>query len=186
MMARFRPKRAVTDDGWDEIIRAWSYGPPSSEHVLLAAEYAFLIGYRPGDRIPLAPGEPVPSCTCPECTGIAADDPIRRRFRGARPAGYVAPADVESARAVPIREVAIRLGLGQGAQRGGDEWAVFCPLHDDHSPSLMLNPTKNAWYCFPCGEGGDGIELVRRALRLPFPEVVSWVANRPPATRIAA
>lgn len=83
---------------------------------------------------------------------------------------------VERARRVPIREVARRLGLGSPKQRGSD-LAVTCPLHPDENPSLTLSPDPGLWYCFPCGEGGDGIRLVEKTMNLGFAEAVRWLVD---------
>lgn len=82
------------------------------------------------------------------------------------------PLPVERARQVPILDLATRLGLGVPEPRGSDEYAVTCPFHHDETPSLLLSPAKNAWYCFPCGEGGDGIELWMRVNGGDFVEAV--------------
>ena len=71
------PKKPILDEKLDGIIKGWSDGTPTSEHLLLAAEYAFLSGYKVGDPMPLLPGEAVPACGCPDCTGIPWDHPAR-------------------------------------------------------------------------------------------------------------
>ena len=120
----------------------------------------------------LAPGEPVPGCGCPGCTGIPADHPVHQRQIRRRRDGQERFAEiVETARAVPILEVVQRLGLGTPVKRG-KELAVRCPLHEDNNPSLRLNPTKQLWYCSPCSEGGDAIQLYLRARRIEFAEAV--------------
>ena len=141
-----------------------------SEHVRLEIANAVHRGHRPGDPPPLDDGEPVPGCGCPRCTGVAVDDPARaRRPRSDR------RLPVEEARAVSILDVARLLGLGEPVRRGS-EYLVRCPLHDDERPSLTISPDRNVWYCFPCGMGGDGIELYRLATGLPFSDVVRELA----------
>jgi hypothetical protein len=54
--------------------------------------------------------------------------------------------------------------VGQHAlsrKRGGRgrEIAYRCPLHDDHDPSLLVDPKEGVWHCFPCGVGGDVVTL---------------------------
>jgi hypothetical protein len=49
-------------------------------------------------------------------------------------------------------------------------------LHGDRHPSCRLNEAKNTWYCDPCGEGGNPIRLVERALGVKFWEAVRWLA----------
>ena len=62
---------------------------------------------------------------------------------------------------VTVEELAERL-TGPGTRRGR-EVAFRCPLHDDSAPSLLVDPAKNLWYCFPCGVGGDVVSLAQAA-----------------------
>jgi len=83
---------------------------------------------------------------------------------------------VDEARRVSILSIARSLGLGKPVAKGS-EWVVLCPLHNDHNPSLHLNERKGWWYCYVCGEGGDGIRLVERALGKSFADAVRWLAG---------
>jgi DNA primase len=38
-------------------------------------------------------------------------------------------------------------------------WIGLCPLHKDHSPSFLMDPGKNLFYCYGCGRGGDVIRF---------------------------
>ena len=125
----------------------------------------------------LAPGEPVPGCGCPGCTGIPADHAVRQRHLRRRQARHERFDEmVEKARAVPLLEVVQLLELGTPAKKGR-ELVVCCPLHDDSDPSLQLNPTKQVWYCHPCGIGGDAIRLYMRVRRIEFAEAVRELAS---------
>lgn len=55
-------------------------------------------------------------------------------------------------------EVAKVAGLKPG-KKSGNELLYLCPRHDDHNPSLAINPTKNVWLCRTCGEGGNAWQL---------------------------
>jgi DNA primase catalytic core len=70
------------------------------------------------------------------------------------------------------REVSIqRLAEARGIKltRSGKELIGLCPFHDDHSPSLNIDPAKNVWSCKgACGEGGDVILWVMRAEGISF------------------
>jgi DNA primase len=81
---------------------------------------------------------------------------------------------VEEARTRPIIEVARSLGLEP--KRAGKEWVVSCPLHEDKTPSMYLNPEKGLWTCFSCGQGGDGIQLVMEARKMGFTDAVREMA----------
>lgn len=54
-------------------------------------------------------------------------------------------------------ELAERLS-GPGV-RSGKEIVFLCPLHNDHNPSLRVDPEKRVWYCPPCSVGGDVVTL---------------------------
>jgi len=64
------------------------------------------------------------------------------------------------------REVSVqRLAEARGIKlrRIGSQLHGLCPFHDDHNPSLQIDPVKNVWHCKACGAGGDVIEWVRRS-----------------------
>jgi len=50
-----------------------------------------------------------------------------------------------------------------------------CPFHDDHHPSLKLNP--DFYYCFGCGARGDVIDLVARLFDLSPYEAAGKIAS---------
>jgi hypothetical protein len=141
--------------------------PTTSDHLKAEVAAAHWRGRRTGDPIPLDPGQTVPGCSCPDCTGVAADAPERRRpRRDLRPA-----LDLDAARAVPSSEVAARLGIE--ANRAG--WAL-CPFHQDTNPSLHLNDRKAAAFCNVCGQSWDAIALVMDFKKISFPEAVKELA----------
>lgn len=98
-------------------------------------------------------------------------NPRHRELHGSR---YI-----DAARAVPILELADRLGI---EHRKG--WAL-CPFHEDRHPSLHLNAKKNAAFCNPCGKSWDAIALVMELERLDFPAAVRWLLGEPEPIRRA-
>ncbi len=61
---------------------------------------------------------------------------------------------------------------------GGGSLKGLCPFHDERSPSFNVSPSKGAWYCFGCGEGGDVIGFLRKMDHLSFSEAVEKLAGR--------
>lgn len=153
----------------DWLVESWCTYRPLLEHTVREIEHAVRVGHQPGEPPPLSPGEPVPGCTCPECGG-----PTMKRRRTGGNSDWTA--QVRAARSVPILDVAARLGCGEPV-RSGQESRVLCPLHEDTQPSLRLWEDEDVWYCDVCAVGGDGIDLVRRALRLGFVGAVKWLTD---------
>lgn len=60
----------------------------------------------------------------------------------------------------------------------GREFVGLCPFHQDHKPSLYVNPVKQIFKCFACGAGGDVFKFVQLRESLTFPEAVERLAER--------
>lgn len=59
--------------------------------------------------------------------------------------------DAESARLK--QEVSVeRLAIARGIvlKPSGPNLLGLCPFHDDHEPSLSIDPVQNLWHCFGC------------------------------------
>ncbi len=61
---------------------------------------------------------------------------------------------------------------------GGGSYKGICPFHDEKSPSFNVTPSRNLWYCFGCGEGGDVITFIQRIEHLSFSEAVENLAQQ--------
>lgn len=68
--------------------------------------------------------------------------------------------------------------VGLQAQRGGREFVGLCPFHDDHRPSMRVNPDRQSFKCWACGTGGDCYTFVMERDRLTFPEALELLASR--------
>ena len=60
---------------------------------------------------------------------------------------------------------------------GTNRYVGVCPFHDDHSPSMTVNPTLGIYKCFACGAGGDVFKFVKEHEKIDFNGAVEWVAN---------
>lgn len=62
-------------------------------------------------------------------------------------------------------------------QRTGANYTALCPFHSERTGSFSITPSKNVWYCFGCGEGGDGIAFIRKLKNMGFYEAVEDIAK---------
>jgi DNA primase len=54
----------------------------------------------------------------------------------------------------------------------------LCPFHTEKTPSFVVNPERQIFHCFGCGEGGDAITFLMKHERLGFMEAVRFLADR--------
>ncbi len=62
-------------------------------------------------------------------------------------------------------------------KRGGANFMGLCPFHGEKSPSFSVSPSKQFYYCFGCGAGGDAIRFLTEHLGLSFVEAVRDLAQ---------
>ena len=74
-----------------------------------------------------------------------------------------------------ILDVADKLQLEYSPRGSWRKALCFC--HDDHSPSMGLNPSRNQWKCFSCGKGGSHINLVMEHEGLSFTDACEWLVR---------
>ncbi|UCC21426.1 MAG: DNA primase [Planctomycetota bacterium] len=63
-------------------------------------------------------------------------------------------------------------------KKKGREMVGLCPFHDDHRPSLYVNPGKQIFKCFACGAGGDVFKFVQMRENLSFSQAIERLAER--------
>ena len=61
---------------------------------------------------------------------------------------------------------------------GGGSLKGLCPFHDEKTPSFNVNPARQFFHCFGCGEGGDVIAFVMKVDGLTFTETVERLAEK--------
>ena len=60
----------------------------------------------------------------------------------------------------------------------GRYYRALCPFHTEKTPSFTVNPERQIFYCFGCGEGGDVFRFLMRREGFTFPEAVRYLAQR--------
>jgi len=63
-------------------------------------------------------------------------------------------------------------------KKKGREMVGLCPFHDDHRPSMCVNPAKQIFKCFACGAGGSIFTFVQMRENLTFPQTLRRLADR--------
>lgn len=60
----------------------------------------------------------------------------------------------------------------------GSRKKALCPFHSEKTPSFIVYPNTQSFYCFGCGAGGDVITFIRRIENLDYVEAVKLLAQR--------
>ena len=63
-------------------------------------------------------------------------------------------------------------------KKRGQNHVGLCPFHQEKTPSFTVNQSKQMYYCFGCGEGGNGIKFLMEIGQQSFSQVVLELANR--------
>ncbi len=61
----------------------------------------------------------------------------------------------------------------KGANLGG-----LCPFHNEKTPSFNVNPVRNIFKCFGCGEGGDSVSFLMKHENISYPEALRYIAKK--------
>ena len=89
--------------------------------------------------------------------------------------------------------VDVLAGYGVELRPAGGVLLGLCPFHDDHEPSLLVDPRDDHFHCLSgrCDARGDVIEFVMRHDRLTFPQACERLGGQrtlplPPRPALAA
>ena len=63
-------------------------------------------------------------------------------------------------------------------QKKGASYFGLCPFHNEKSPSFSVSQSKQMYYCFGCGAGGNVITFLQQYENAGFPEAVRMLADR--------
>mgnify|MGYP005765638389 FL=1 len=63
-------------------------------------------------------------------------------------------------------------------QKKGSSYFGLCPFHNEKSPSFSVSASKQMYYCFGCGAGGNVITFVMDYENYSFTEAMKVLANR--------
>ncbi len=63
-------------------------------------------------------------------------------------------------------------------KKAGRLFKGLCPFHNEKTPSFTVDPEKQLFHCFGCGEGGNIYTFVMKTERMDFPDAVRYLADR--------
>lgn len=64
-------------------------------------------------------------------------------------------------------------------KKQGKDFVGLCPFHDDkRKPSFSVSPSKQFYYCFSCGAGGNAIKFLMEIGKRQFGDVVLDLAKK--------
>jgi DNA primase len=63
-------------------------------------------------------------------------------------------------------------------KKQGKNFTGLCPFHEDKSPSFSVSPSKQFYYCFACGAGGNAFKFLMELGQRSFTDVVLDLAKR--------
>ena len=63
-------------------------------------------------------------------------------------------------------------------QKKGASHFGLCPFHNEKSPSFSVSQSKQMYYCFGCGAGGNVITFLQQYENASFQEAVKMLADR--------
>jgi DNA primase len=76
---------------------------------------------------------------------------------------------------LPVADV---IGETVALKRAGSAFKGLCPFHAEKTPSFIVNPDREAWHCFGCGEGGDIFTFLMKRDGLDFREALARLAEK--------
>lgn len=84
----------------------------------------------------------------------------------------------------PVEEVRERCDLVEivsqyvALRKSGRTLTGLCPFHNEKTPSFHVNPERQRWKCFGCGEGGDVFTFVQKIDNMSFRETLEHLARK--------
>ncbi|MFN3476659.1 MAG: DNA primase, partial [Candidatus Methylomirabilales bacterium] len=91
-------------------------------------------------------------------------------------AGYIPDEIVE--RVIASSDIVEVIGSFVPLKKTGRSYKALCPFHAEKTPSFVVNPERQIFHCFGCGEGGDVVSFLMKREHFTFPEAVRYLAER--------
>ena len=63
-------------------------------------------------------------------------------------------------------------------RRSGSDYTACCPFHHEKTPSFHVNPSRQSFKCFGCGEGGNVFGFLMKHDGMTFMDAVKMLGDR--------
>lgn len=63
-------------------------------------------------------------------------------------------------------------------KKSGNNYVALCPFHSEKTPSFSVSSTKQIFYCFGCGTGGNVVTFVQKIEKLNYVEALKLLAEK--------
>ena len=70
------------------------------------------------------------------------------------------------------------IGAHVALKRAGSNYTGCCPFHSEKTPSFVVYPANQSFYCFGCSVGGSLITYVMKMENLSYVEAIEFLAKR--------
>ena len=83
-----------------------------------------------------------------------------------------------------VQEIKSRLSVADALRSyiqlipAGKNMKALCPFHKEKTPSFMVSPDRDMWYCFGCAEGGDIFKFVMKFENVEFFEALKILGEK--------
>jgi len=63
-------------------------------------------------------------------------------------------------------------------KRAGSSFKALCPFHNEKTPSFTVSPSRQMYYCFGCGKGGDVVKFIMEKENVDYISAIKILADR--------
>lgn len=84
----------------------------------------------------------------------------------------------------PIEQIKERLSIVDlissylKLEKAGTNFKARCPFHNEKTPSFVVSPIRQSYYCFGCHKGGDIFSFIQEIEGIDFKEALKLLAER--------